>query len=143
MTDAQMRGDMHGVMTYMDEFYFESAAMILTLITVGKTLEARSKGRTTDALKSLMKLAPETAVILKDGKEETVPIAQVKKGDVFVVRPGENIPVDGIITEGMTAVDESALTDESIPVDKQAGDLVSAATINRSGIHPLRSVQSR
>ena len=133
MTNAQMRGDMHGVMTYMDEFYFESAAMILTLITVGKTLEARSKGRTTDALKSLMKLAPETAVILKDGKEETVPIAQVKKGDVFVVRPGENIPVDGIITEGMTAVDESALTGESIPVDKQAGDLVSAATINRSG----------
>ena len=133
MTDAQMRGDMHGVMTYMDEFYFESAAMILTLITVGKTLEARSKGRTTDALKSLMKLAPETAVILKDGKEETVPIAQVKKGDVFVVRPGENIPVDGIITEGMTAVDESALTGESIPVDKQAGDLVSAATINRPG----------
>ena len=133
MTDAQMRGDMHGVMTYMDEFYFESAAMILTLITVGKTLEARSKGRTTDALKSLMKLAPETAVILKDGKEETVPIAQVKKGDIFVVRPGENIPVDGIITEGMTAVDESALTGESIPVDKQAGDLVSAATINRSG----------
>ena len=133
MTDAQMRGDMHGVMTYMDEFYFESAAMILTLITVGKTLEARSKGKTTDALKSLMKLAPETAVILKDGKEETVPIAQVKKGDVFVVRPGENIPVDGIITEGMTAVDESALTGESIPVDKQAGDLVSAATINRSG----------
>ena len=104
MTDAQMRGDMHGVMTYMDEFYFESAAMILTLITVGKTLEARSKGKTTDALKSLMKLAPETAVILKDGKEETVPIAQVKKGDVFVVRPGENIPVDGIIIEGMTAV---------------------------------------
>ena len=133
MTDAQMRGDMHGVMTYMDEFYFESVAMILTLITIGKTLEARSKGRTTDALKSLMKLAPETAVILKDGKEETVPIAQVKKGDVFVVRPGENIPVDGIITEGMTAVDESALTGESIPVDKQAGDLVSAATINRSG----------
>ena len=133
MTDAQMRSDMHGVMTYMDEFYFESAAMILTLITVGKTLEARSKGRTTDALKSLMKLAPETAVILKDGKEETVPIAQVKKGDVFVVRPGENIPVDGIITEGMTAVDESVLTGESIPVDKQAGDLVSAATINRSG----------
>ena len=133
MTDAQMRGDIHGVMTYMDEFYFESAAMILTLITVGKTLEARSKGRTTDALKSLMKLAPETAVILKDGKEETVPIAQVKKGDIFVVRPGENVPVDGIITEGMTAVDESALTGESIPVDKQAGDLVSAATINRSG----------
>ncbi len=133
MTDAQMRGDMHSVMFYMDEFYFESAAMILTLITVGKTLEARSKGRTTDALKGLMKLAPETAVILKDGKEETVPIAQVKKGDIFVVRPGENIPVDGIITEGTTAVDESALTGESIPVDKQVGDLVSAATINRSG----------
>ena len=133
MTDAQLNGDMHGVMTYMDEFYFESAAMILTLITVGKTLEARSKGKTTDALKSLMKLAPETAVILKDGKEETVPIAQVKKGDIFVVRPGENIPVDGFITEGTTAVDESALTGESIPVDKQAGDLVSAATINRSG----------
>ena len=133
MTDAQMRGDMHSVMSYMDEFYFESAVMILTLITVGKTLEARSKGRTTDALKGLMKLAPETAVILKDGKEETVPIAQVKKGDIFVVRPGENIPVDGIITEGTTAVDESPLTGESIPVDKQAGDLVSAATINRSG----------
>ena len=133
MTGAQVRGDAAAVMQYMHEFYFESAAMILTLITVGKTLEARSKGRTTDALKSLMKLAPETAVILKDGKEETVPIAQVKKGDVFVVRPGENIPVDGIITEGMTAVDESALTGESIPVDKQAGDLVSAATINRSG----------
>ncbi len=133
MTDAQVKGDMAQVMVYMNEFYFESAAMILTLITVGKMLEARSKGRTTDALKGLMKLAPETAVILKDGKEETVPITQVKKGDVFVVRPGENIPVDGIITEGMTAVDESALTGESIPVDKQAGDLVSAATINRSG----------
>ena len=133
MTDARVGGGVHGVMTYMDEFYFESAAMILTLITVGKTLEARSKGRTTDALKSLMKLAPETATILKDGKEETVPIAQVKKGDIFVVRPGENIPVDGIITEGTTAVDESALTGESIPVDKQVGDLVSAATINRSG----------
>ncbi len=133
MTDAQVKGDMAQVMVYMNEFYFESAAMILTLITVGKMLEARSKGRTTDALKGLMRLAPETAVILKDGKEETVPIAQVKKGDIFVVRPGENIPVDGIITEGTTAVDESALTGESIPVDKQAGDLVSAATINRSG----------
>ena len=133
MTDAQVKGDMAQVMVYMNEFYFESAAMILTLITVGKMLEARSKGRTTDALKGLMKLAPETAVILKDGKEETVPIAQVKKGDIFVVRPGENIPVDGIITEGTTAVDESALTGESIPVDKQAGDLVSAASINRSG----------
>lgn len=133
MTDAQVKGNMAGVMTYMDEFYFESAAMILTLITVGKTLEARSKGKTTDALKSLMKLAPETATIVRDDKEVTVPIAQVKKGDVFVVRPGENIPTDGIIIEGTTAIDESALTGESIPVDKKAGDQVSAATINRSG----------
>ena len=133
MTDAQVKGDMAGVMTYMDEFYFESAAMILTLITVGKTLEARSKGKTTDALKSLMKLAPETATLIRDGKEETVPIAQVKKGDIFVVRPGENIPTDGIIIEGTTAIDESAMTGESIPVDKQVGDQVSAATINRSG----------
>ena len=120
-------------MEYMHEFYFESAAMILTLITVGKMLEARSKGRTTDALKSLMKLAPKTAVIEKDGVEATVPIAQVKKGDVFVVRPGENIPVDGIVLEGNSAVNESALTGESIPVDKAAGDLVSAATLNQSG----------
>ena len=133
MTDAQLKGDMTGVMTYMDEFYFESAAMILTLITVGKTLEARSKGKTTDAIKSLMKLAPETARVLRDGKEEIVPVAQVKKGDIFVVRPGENIPVDGIIVDGTTAVDESALTGESIPVDKKQGDAVSAATINRSG----------
>ena len=117
----------------MHEFYFESAAMILTLITVGKMLEARSKGRTTDALKGLMKLAPKTAVIEKDGVETTVPIAQVKKGDVFVVRPGENIPVDGIVLEGNSAVNESALTGESIPVDKAAGDLVSAATLNQSG----------
>ena len=133
MTDAQMKGDMAGVMTYMDEFYFESAAMILTLITVGKTMEARSKGKTTDAIKSLMKLAPETATILWEGKEEIVPVAQVKKGDIFVVRPGENIPVDGIIVDGTTAVDESALTGESIPADKKPGDTVSAATVNSSG----------
>ena len=120
-------------MSYMHEFYFESAAMILTLITVGKMLEARSKGRTTDALKGLMKLAPKTAVIEKDGVETTVPIAQVKKGDIFVVRPGENIPVDGIVLEGNSAVNESALTGESIPVDKAAGDPVSAATLNQSG----------
>ncbi len=133
MTDAQVKGNMDAVMEYMHEFYFESAAMILTLITVGKMLEARSKGRTTDALKGLMKLAPKTAVIEKDGVEATVPIAQVKKGDVFVVRPGENIPVDGIVLEGNSAVNESALTGESIPVDKAAGDLVSAATLNQSG----------
>lgn len=133
MTDAQMRGDMAGVMEYMHEFYFESAAMILTLITVGKMLEARSKGKTTDALKSLMKLAPKTAVILKDGVEETVGIEEVQKGDIFVVRPGENIPVDGIVLEGNSAVNESALTGESIPVDKEVGDKVSAATVNQSG----------
>ena len=133
MTDAQMRGDAAGVMSYMHEFYFESAAMILTLITVGKMLEARSKGRTTDALKSLMKLAPKTATVIRDGAEETVPIGQVRKGDVFVVRPGENIPVDGVILEGHSAVNESALTGESIPVDKDAGDAVSAATLNQSG----------
>ncbi|MCD7715995.1 MAG: heavy metal translocating P-type ATPase [Lachnospiraceae bacterium] len=134
MTDAQVNGDMEAVMTYMHEFYFESAAMILTLITVGKMLEARSKGRTTDALKSLMKLAPKTAVVVrKDGTEETVPIDQVKKGDVFVVRPGENIPVDGVILEGVSAVNEAALTGESIPVDKTVGDPVSAATVNQSG----------
>ena len=133
LSDAQLRGDMDGVMTYMHEFYFESAAMILTLITVGKMLEARSKGKTTDALKALMKLAPKTAVVLRDGKETTVPIAQVRKGDVFVVRPGENIPVDGVVLEGSSAVNESALTGESIPVDKETGDLVSAATVNQSG----------
>lgn len=133
MTDAQVKGDMAGVMSYMHEFYFESAAMILTLITVGKMLEARSKGKTTDALKSLMKLAPKTAVLEKDGKETEVPIDQVKKGDVFVVRPGEHIPVDGIVLEGSSAVNESALTGESIPVDKEAGDRVSAATVNQSG----------
>lgn len=133
MTDAQMRGDMAGVMAYMHELYFESAAMILALITVGKMLEARSKGRTTDALKSLMKLAPKTATVIRDGAEVTVPAAQVRKGDLFVVRPGENIPVDGIVIEGMSAVNESALTGESIPVDKAPGDLVSAATVNQSG----------
>ncbi len=133
MTDAQVKGDMETVMEYMHEFYFESAAMILALITLGKMLEARSKGKTTDALKSLMKLAPKTAVIIKNGTETTVPIEQVKKGDIFVVRPGENIPVDGIVLEGTSAVNESALTGESIPVDKAEGDLVSAATINQSG----------
>ena len=133
MTDAQVRGDMDGVMSYMHEFYFESAAMILTLITVGKMLEARSKGKTTDALKSLMSLAPKTATIVRDGVEQEVPVAQVKKGDVFVVRPGENIPVDGIILEGSSAVNEAALTGESIPVDKAPGDEVSAATVNQSG----------
>ena len=133
MTDAQMRMDMDAVMSYMHEFYFESAAMILTLITVGKMLEARSKGKTTDALKSLMKLAPKTAVLLRDGKEETVSIEQVKKGDIFIVKPGENIPVDGIVLEGNSAVDEAALTGESIPVDKAEGDKVSAATMNQSG----------
>lgn len=133
MTGAQLNGDMDAVMGYMHEFYFESAAMILTLITVGKTLESRSKGKTTDALKSLMKLAPKTATIVKDGIEQTVPIEQVKKGDVFAVRPGENIPVDGMITEGSSAVNEAALTGESIPVDKKEGDWVSAATVNQSG----------
>ena len=133
MTDAQVRGDMAGVMEYMHEFYFESAAMILTLITVGKMLEARSKGKTTDALKSLMKLAPKTATIVKNGMETEVSIDQVKKGDIFVVRPGENIPVDGIVLEGSSAVNESALTGESIPVDKGVGDQVSAATTNQSG----------
>lgn len=133
MTDAQMSGDAAGVMSYMHEFYFESAAMILTLITVGKMLEARSKGKTTDALKSLMKLAPKTAAVIRDGAEETVSIDQVRRGDVFVVRPGENIPVDGVILEGHSAVNESALTGESIPVDKAAGDAVSAATLNQSG----------
>lgn len=133
MTDAQVKGDMAAVMTYMDEFYFESAAMILTLITVGKMLEAHSKGKTTDALKGLMKLAPKTAVILQNGKEMEVSIDQVKKGDIFVVRPGENIPVDGFVLEGSSAVNESALTGESIPVDKSVGDPVSAATLNQSG----------
>ena len=133
MTRAQVDGNDALVMHYMMELYFESAAMILTLITVGKMLEARSKGKTTDALKSLMKLAPQTATLLREGTEVTVPIAQVKKGDLFVVRPGENIPVDGLVLEGSSAVNESALTGESIPVDKAAGDKVSAATTNQSG----------
>ena len=133
MTGAQVRGDMEAVMDYMMEFYFESAAMILTLITVGKMLEARSKGRTTDALKGLMKLAPKAAVLERNGQEVTVPIEQVQKGDIFVVRPGENIPVDGVVVEGTSAVNESALTGESIPVDKAPGDGVSAATTNQSG----------
>ena len=133
MTRAQVDGNDELVMHYMMEFYFESAAMILTLITVGKMLEARSKGKTTDALKSLMKLAPKTATLLRDGAEVTVPIEQVQKGDIFVVRPGENIPVDGVVLEGTSAVNESALTGESIPVDKAVGDKVSAATTNQSG----------
>ena len=133
MTGAQVRGDMDGVIQYMHEFYFETAAMILALITVGKMLEARSKGKTTDALKNLMKLAPKTAVVLRDGTETEVPVEQVVKGDVFVVRPGENIPVDGIVLEGISAVNEAALTGESIPADKKPGDQVSAATVNQSG----------
>lgn len=141
MTDAQVKGDMAAVMSYMHEFYFESAAMILTLITVGKMLEARSKGKTTDALKSLMKLAPKTAVLLKDGKETEVSIENVKVGDIFAVRPGESIPVDGIIIEGNSAVDESALTGESIPVDKYKDDRVFAATINQSGYIKCEAVK--
>ena len=133
MTHAQLIGDSEAVMAYMHEFYFESAAMILALITVGKMLEARSKGKTTDALKSLMSLAPKTAVIERDGVETTVPIEQVRRGDVFLVRPGESVPVDGVVLEGVSAVNESALTGESIPVDKQPGDAVSAATVNQSG----------
>ena len=141
MTGAQVNGDMAAVMSYMHEFYFESAAMILTLITVGKMLEARSKGRTTDALKGLMKLAPKTATIIKDGEEKVVPVEAVAKDDIFVVRPGENIPVDGIVVEGSSAVNESALTGESIPVDKAEGDNVSAATINRSGFIKCRATR--
>ena len=133
MTGAQVRGDAAAVMRYMHEFYFESAAMILALITVGKMLEARSKGKTTDALRSLMKLAPQTATLVRSGQELAVPIAQVRRGDVFVVRPGESIPVDGVVLEGESAVNESALTGESIPVDKAVGDSVSAATTNQSG----------
>ncbi|MEE1318853.1 MAG: HAD-IC family P-type ATPase, partial [Ruminococcus sp.] len=133
MTSAQLSGDMNAVMSYMHELYFESSAMILTLITVGKMLEARSKGKTTDALKSLMNLAPKTATLLVDGKETEVAIDSVKKGDVFVVRPGESIPVDGVIIDGSSAINESALTGESIPVDKSKGDAVSAATISQSG----------
>ena len=141
MTDAQVKGDMTAVMAYMHEFYFESAAMILTLITVGKMLEARSKGKTTDALKSLMKLAPKTAVLLQDGQEVTVSIEEVQTGDIFVVRPGENIPVDGIVLEGNSAVNEAALTGESIPVDKAEGDKVSAATVNQSGFIKCRATR--
>ena len=141
MTGAQARGDMDAVMSYMMDFYFESAAMILTLITVGKLLEARSKGRTTDALKGLMKLAPKTAVVVRGGAETTVPIEQVAAGDVFVVRPGESIPVDGVVIEGGGAVNESALTGESIPVDKAAGDMVSAATVNQSGFLKCRATR--
>ena len=133
MTDAQLKGDADAVMSYMHEFYFESAAMILTLITVGKMLESISKGRTTDALKGLMKLAPKTAIIKKDGAEVMVPVEQVHKGDLFIVHPGESIPVDGIIVEGTTAVNEAALTGESLPVDKTEGDKVSAATVNQLG----------
>ena len=141
MTGAQVRGDAAAVMRYMHEFYFESAAMILALITVGKMLEARSKGKTTDALRSLMKLAPQTATLVRGGQEITVPIAQVRRGDVFVVRPGESIPVDGVVLEGESAVNESALTGESIPVDKAVGDSVSAATTNQSGF--LRCAATR
>ncbi len=141
MTDAQVRGDMDAVMSYMHDFYFESAAMILALITVGKMLEARSKGKTTDALKGLMKLAPKTAVVIRDGKEVQVSIEQVQKGDIFVVKPGENIPVDGEVLEGSSAVNESALTGESIPVDKAVGDKVSAATVNQSGYLKCRATR--
>lgn len=141
MTDAQVKGDMDGVMKYMMDFYFESAAMILTLITVGKMLEARSKGKTTDALKGLMKLAPKTACILRDGTEVTVPVDQVQKDDVFLVRPGESIPVDGVVLEGSSAVNEAALTGESIPADKAAGNSVSAATVNQSGFLKCRATR--
>ena len=141
MTDAQVKGDMDAVMDYMMEFYFESAAMILTLITVGKMLEARSKGKTTDALKSLMKLAPKTATVVRDGVETEVPVEQVQQGDIFVVRPGENIPVDGVVVEGSSAVNEAALTGESIPVDKGEGDTVSAATVNQSGFIRCRATR--
>ena len=141
MTDAQVKGDMDAVMSYMHEFYFESAAMILALITVGKMLEAHSKGKTTDALKSLMQLAPKTATVVRDGVEQEISVDAVKKGDIFVVRPGENIPVDGEIIDGTTAVNESALTGESIPVDKQPKDAVSAATVNQSGFIKCRATR--
>ena len=141
MTNVQVKGDMDAVMDYMMEFYFESAAMILTLITVGKMLEARSKGKTTDALKSLMKLAPKTAMVVRDGVETEVPVEQVQQGDIFVVRPGENIPVDGVVVEGSSAVNEAALTGESIPVDKAEGDTVSAATVNQSGFIRCRATR--
>ena len=141
MTGAQVRGDMDAVMDYMMDFYFESAAMILTLITVGKMLEARSKGKTTDALKSLMKLAPKTATVVRDGQEVAVPVEQVQRDDVFVVRPGESIPVDGVVLEGTSAVNESALTGESVPADKTPGDAVSAATVNQSGFLRCRATR--
>ena len=141
MTGAQVRGDMDGVMRYMMDFYFESAAMILTLITAGKMLEARSKGKTTDALKGLMKLAPKTASVIRNGAESTIPIEQVRRDDVFVVRPGESIPVDGVVLEGSSAVNESALTGESIPADKAPGDPVSAATVNQSGFLKCRATR--
>ena len=141
MTAAQVNGDMDAVMSYMHEFYFESAAMILALITVGKMLEAHSKGKTTDALKSLMQLAPKTAIVVRDGVEQEISVDAVKKGDIFVVRPGENIPVDGEIIDGTTAVNESALTGESIPVDKQPKDAVSAATVNQSGFIKCRATR--
>ena len=141
MTEAQMLGDHGTVMAYMHEFYFESAAMILTLITVGKMLEARSKGKTTDALKGLMKLAPQTAVLVKNGLEDEVPVGQVQRDDVFVVRPGQSIPVDGVVIEGSSAVNEAALTGESIPVDKDPGDRVSAATVNQSGYLKCRATR--
>lgn len=140
MTGAQAAGDHAKVMSLMDEFYFESAAMILTLITVGKMLEARSKGKTTDALRGLMKLAPKTACVLREGKEVTIPAAEVVKGDIFLVRPGESIPADGVVTEGHSAVNEAAITGESIPADKEPGDSVTAATINQSGFLKCKAV---
>ena len=141
MTSASQAGDAETVMKYMNEFYFESAGMILTLITLGKILEAYSKGKTTDALKSLMDLAPKTATVLRDGSELTVPVDDVIIGDVFVVKPGENIPVDGVITDGISAVDESAVTGESIPVDKKRGDTVTSATLNQSGYLKCRATR--
>ena len=141
MIDAMSQGQMMKVMSLGHDLYFESATMIPTLITVGKMLEAMSKGRTTDALKSLMDLAPQTAVIIKDNKEVTVSIDEVNKGDLFIVRPGENIPVDGVIVEGSTAIDESALTGESIPVDKTVNDTVSGATLNQSGFIKVRATR--
>ncbi len=141
MTDAVVKADESLVMHYMDEFYFESAAMILTLITVGKLLESVSKGRTTDALKSLMKLAPKTARVIREGRELEIPIEELEAGELFVVRPGENIPADGVVVEGISAVNESALTGESIPVDKQSGDKVSAATVNQSGFLKCRAAR--
>ena len=141
MTDAQLHQNADAVMMYMDEFYFESAAMILTLITVGKLLEARSKGKTTDALKGLVSLAPKTANVIRNGTEHTVPAKEVMKGDIFVVRPGESIPVDAVVTDGESTVNESALTGESIPVDKTVGDNVSAATINQTGFITCRATR--